>query len=157
VLRVLFATVRSRIAWVMISAATVADAAFVFTVALAAAAIAVRGQDVDPDELAAVATSLAFLAAVLVIATVVAVKRAARRTQARRWLPVYEAMAHDATHTEDTYLVKTVTQSHSVVGGHMVAADVNTGRRSAVVPVLVPSSWRGGTLHARWARGCWLG
>jgi hypothetical protein len=34
-LRVLFAMVRSRIVWVAISAATVAGAAFVFTVALA--------------------------------------------------------------------------------------------------------------------------
>jgi hypothetical protein len=50
------------IVWVAISAATVADVAFAFTVALAAAVvIAVRSQDVDPDELAAVATSVGFL------------------------------------------------------------------------------------------------
>jgi hypothetical protein len=127
-LGLLFAVMRSRIAWVAISAATVAGVAFVFTIALAAAVvIAIRGQDVDPDELAAVATSLGLLAAVAALATMVAAWRVVRRTRTRQWLPLHEAMVHAAS-VQGTYLVEIVTPSDPAVGGHLVATDLNTGR-----------------------------
>jgi hypothetical protein len=128
VLRGLFAAGCQRIVWVAISAAAVAGAAFVFTVAMASAVvIAVRGQDIDPDELAAVATPLGLVAAVVAVAAMAAVWRAVGRARVRRWLPVYEAMVHDAICLQDTYLVETVTPPDPAASGHVVAADLHAG------------------------------
>ena len=134
-LRMLFAMVRSRIVWVAISAATVAGAAFVFTVALASAVvIAARGQDADPDELAAVATLLGLVVTAVAVAAMAVVWRA----RVRRWLPAYEAMLCDAARLKDTYLVETVTPPDRAAGGHMVAADLHTGvSRGLWLPDLV--------------------
>jgi len=132
-LGLLFAVTRSRIVWVAISVATVAGVAFVFTVALAAAVmIASRGQDVDPDELAAVATSLGLLAAVAAFATMVSAWRVVRRARTLQWLPLREAMVRDAASVQDTYLVEIVAPSDPAVGGHLLATDLNTGGSGAL-------------------------
>jgi hypothetical protein len=126
--RVLFAVLRSRIVWIGVGAVTVAGVAFVFTVAVTAAVvIALRGRDVDPHEFAEMAVSLGLAAAVAAIAAVVAAWRALCRARARRWLPLYQAMVHEATSAPATYLVEIVTSHDRAAGSHVVAADLHTG------------------------------
>jgi hypothetical protein len=87
--RILFAALRSKAVWLGIGVVTAAGAAFVYTVAFTTAvAIAVRGDEVDPDAVAEVATPLGLLAAVATLAGVPAAWRAVRRARVRRWMSI---------------------------------------------------------------------
>jgi hypothetical protein len=126
--RVLFAVLRSRIVWIGMGAVTVAGVAFVFTVAVTAAmVIALRGREVDPHEFDELAVSLGLAAAAVAMAAVGAALRALRRSRARRWLPLYQAMVRDAASAPDTYLAEIVTPPDPATRGHVVAADLHTG------------------------------
>jgi hypothetical protein len=128
--RVLFVLLRSRIVWIGMGAVTVAGVAFVFTVAVTAAmVIALRGREVDPHEFDELAVSLGLAAAAVATAAVGAALRALRRSRARRWLPLYQAMVRDAASAPATYLAEIVTPPDPATGGHVVAADLHTGGR----------------------------
>jgi hypothetical protein len=128
VLRMLFTILRSRIVWVAVGVVTVAGVAFVLTVAVVAAVvIAVRGEDVDPDQVAELATSLGLLAVAAAIAAMLVAWRGLRRARVRRWLPLYEAMVHDAASATETHLAQILTRPDPVAGGHVLAADLRNG------------------------------
>jgi len=128
VLRMLFAILRSRIMWIAVGVVTAAGIAFVLTVAVTwAVVIAVRGEDVDPDQVAELATSLGLLAAAAAIAAMLVAWRGLRRARVRRWLPLYEAMAHDAASATDTHLAQILTRPDPAAGGYVLAADLRNG------------------------------
>lgn len=130
-LRVLFAIARSRIVWVAAGVAMAVGVAFVATAAVAAAAvIAARGEDVDPDEAAELATSLGLLAVAATTAAMLVAWRGQRRARVRRWLPLYEAMAHDVSSATDTHLAQILTRPDPAAGGHALAADLRNGGQS---------------------------
>jgi len=133
VLRILFTILRSRIMWIAVGVVTVAGVAFVLTVAAAAAVvIAVRGEDVDPNQVAELATSLGLLAVAAAIAAMMAAWCGLRRARVRRWLPLYEAMVHDAASASDTYLAQIHTCPDPAAGGRMLAADLRNGGQGAL-------------------------
>jgi hypothetical protein len=114
--------------WIAARVVTVAGVAFVLTVAVAAAVvITVRGEDVDPDEAAELATSLGLLAVAAAVAAMMVAWRGLRRAWARRWLPLYEAMVRDASSATDTYLAQILTRPDPAAGGHVLAADLRNG------------------------------
>jgi hypothetical protein len=107
----LFAILRSRIVWVAVGVVTVAGVAFVLTVAVTAAVVvAVRGEDVDPDQVAELATSLGLLAVATTTAAMLAAWRGLRQARVRRWLLLYEAMVHDAASATETHLAQILTR-----------------------------------------------
>jgi hypothetical protein len=124
----LFAILRSRILWVVVGVVTMAGVAFVATVAVTAAAVmAVRGENVDPDQVAELATSLGLLAVAAAIAAMMLAWRGLRRARVRRWLPLYEAMVHDAASATETHLVQILSGPDPAAGGHVLAADLRNG------------------------------
>jgi hypothetical protein len=124
----LFTILRSRIVWIAIGVLTVAGVAFVLTVAVTAAVvIAVQGEDVDPNQVAELATSLGLLAVAAAIAAMMAAWRGLRRARVRRWLPLYEAMARDAASASDTHLAQILTCPDPAAGGRKLAADLGNG------------------------------
>jgi len=136
VLRTLFAILRSRILWIAVGMVTVAGVAFVVTVAVTAAVvIAVRGENVDPDQVAELATSLGLLAVAAAIAAMLAAWRCLRQARVRRWLPLYEAMVHDAASATETHLAQILSRPDPAAGGHVLAADLrNGGQRPLWLP-----------------------
>jgi len=128
VLRTLFAILGSRILWIAVGMVTVAGVAFVLTVAVTAAVvIAVRGEDVDPDQVAELATSLGLLAVAATTAAMLAAWRGLRQARARRWLPLYEAIVRDASTATDTHLALILTRPNPAAGGHVLATDLRDG------------------------------
>ena len=127
-LRTLFTILRSQTVWVAVGVVTVVGVAFVLTVAVTAAVvIAVRGEDVDPAQVAELATSLGLLAVAAAIAAMLVAWRGLRRARVRRWLPLYEAMARDAASATETHLAQILTRPDPAAGGHMLAADLRNG------------------------------
>lgn len=127
-LRMLITIPRSRIVWVACGVVTVAGVAFVLAVAVTAAVvIAVRGENVDPDQVVEHATSLGLLAVAAATAAMLAAWRGLRRARVRRWLPLYEAMARDAASAPDTHLAQILARPDPAAGGHVLGADLRNG------------------------------
>jgi type IV secretory pathway protease TraF len=130
-LRLLFAILRSRLLWR--GALVVTVAAIAFWLAFAATAVVMVGVvgssaiESDPAQLVRVAVPVSLVAALAAIVAVGVVALARRRGRIRQWLPLREAMLHDAGTLPSTHVAQVLNTPSPAAGGHVIAVDLITG------------------------------
>ena len=72
------------------------------------------------------------LVAASTMACVLLVRHARRRSKARRWLPLRDAMRSDAATLPSTYLAQILTRPEPEAGGQVMATDLINGARGVL-------------------------
>ena len=130
-LRLLFAILRSRLLWrgvlVLTVAATVFWLAFAATAAVLVLVVGSSAIESDPARLVRVALPISLVATLAAIVALGVVAVARRRGRVREWLPLREAMLHDAGTLASTHIAQVLTMPSAAAGGHVLAVDLITG------------------------------